>query len=150
MDSSKLAEYIDQTRWLLNNGLVTDDVKNQLFFCGSVVHRDVAAVELDIIPETKLVDYKIYVDPRLIGKIEKYNVLSKSTSLFGMWRFKRLLKKEGSLDFQSVLGKFVRDFCGPKWSTRVQVIDFNKYVDAPGETGEPDGGSQQSDKLPDQ
>ena len=149
MDSKKLAEYIDQNRWLLNNGLVSDDVKNQLFFCGSIVHKDVQAVELDIEPEKKIVNYRIYVDEILIGKISRYNILSKSTGLIGMWRFKRLLKKEGTLDFQNLLNRFVQDFCGPKWSATVQVIGFNEYVEGLGDASEADGGSQQSDQLSD-
>lgn len=144
-----LDEYVDQRRWLLNNGLVTDDVKNQLFFCGSIVHKEVQAVELDLVPENKHVSYRIYVEKDLIQKIDKYHSLSKSTSLFGMWRFKRFLKKEGSLDFQQVLTKFVKDFCGPKWSVSVEVVDFSTYVEGLGEQSEADGNSQQRNQLPD-
>lgn len=150
MDPKKemnIEEYVDQRRWLLNNGLITDDVKNQLFFCGSIVHKDVQAVEVDIVPENKLVKYKIYVDKDLIEKISKYKTLSTSTTLFGMWRFKRLLKKEGALDFQQILAKFVSDFCGAKWNTTVDVVDFNSYVEGLGEESGPDGQSQQSNNL---
>lgn len=154
MDSNKevnLEEYVDQRRWLLNNGLITDDIKNQLFLCGSVVHKEVQAVEvnLDLVAEQKLVHYTIYVESSLLKKIAQYNVLSKSTTLFGMWRFKRLLKKEGSLDFQQILNKFVKDYCGPKWSVTVKTVDFNSYVEGLGEQSETDGQSQQSNKLSD-
>lgn len=142
MDSKKdidLEEYVDQRRWLLNNGFIADDVKNQLFFCGSIVHKDVQAVELDINPENKLVAYSIYVNPDLIKKIEKYNVLSKSTSLWGMWRFKRLLQKEGALDFQQILNRCVKDYCGPLWTATTKIVDFNTYVDGLGENSENTG-----------
>lgn len=125
----KLEEYIDQRRWLLNNGLVTDDVKNQLFFCGSIVHKDVQAVELKIDPDNKHVYYTIYVNQDLLNKIQRYQTLSKSDKLFDMWRFKRLLKKEGSLDFTRVLDSFVKDFCGSKWKVSVETLDFEGYVD---------------------
>lgn len=151
MNSKKemnLEEYVDQHRWLLNNGLITDDVKNQLFFCGSVVHKEVQAVELDLKPEQRLVSYKIYVDSSLIKKISKYHVLSKSTSLIGMWRFRRLLRKEGALDFQQILSTFVKDYCGPNWIATVEVVDFNSYVDGLGEQSGSAGISQQFDKLP--
>jgi hypothetical protein len=148
-----LEEYVDQHRWLLNNGLVTEEVKNQLFFCGSIAHKDIAAVEVKIEAEKKLVEYTIYVDQSLLDKIKKYEVLSKSDSLFSLWRFKRLLKKEGSLDFQAVLDSFVKDFCGPKWQTRVNTVNFNSYVEEQaqelGEASETDGRNQQSDQLPD-
>lgn len=152
MDPKKemnLEEYVDQRRWLLNNGLITDDVKNQLFFCGSIVHKEVQAVEVDVVPEQKLVKYRIYIEQDLIKKIAKYFVLSKSTSVFGMWRFKRILKKEGALDFQQILSTFVKDFCGPKWNVTVEIVDFNTYVEGLGEQSETDGRSQQSNKLPD-
>ena len=138
---TNLEEYVDQRRWLLNNGLVTDDVKNQLFFCGSIVHKDVQAVEVQIDAENKVVNYTIYIDKNLIKKIEKYNTLSKSDSLFGLWRFKRMLKKEGSLDFHGVLNSFVKDFCGPKWSVTVNTTDIEQYIDSIGEqsgTEQPD------------
>lgn len=149
MDSKKdlnLEEYVDQRRWLLNNGFIADDVKNQLFFCGSIAHREVQAVELDLNPEQRLVNYKIYVNSDLIKKIDLYHVLSKSTSLFGMWRFKRLLKKEGALDFQQILTKFVKDYCGPSWNVTVQVLDFNTYVDGLGEQSGTATNGQQPDQ----
>lgn len=150
MDSKKeisLEEYVDQRRWLLNNGFIADDVKNQLFFCGSIAHKEVQAVELDIEPEKKAVHYKIYVHSDLIKKIAKYHVLSKSTSLFGMWRFNRFLKKEGALDFNQILNKLVVGFCGPQWSATVNVLDFDTYVDGLGDQSETAGTDQQSNKL---
>jgi hypothetical protein len=143
MDNKQLIEYVDQQRWLLNNGLITDDVKNQLFFCGSIIHKEVRAVECDLLADNKVVQYRIFLDKELINKIEKYHRLSKSTGLFGMWRFKRFLQKEGTLDFQQILSKFVKDFCGPKWSVQVSVVDFDTYVDKLGEESENPGASQQ-------
>lgn len=129
MENEDLTRIMDSDRWLLNNGLISDNVKNQLFFCGSIVHRDVQAVELNIQPETKLVDYIIYCPPELLKKIGKYHQLSTSKSLYDMYRFKRLLKKEGCLDFQKVLTSFVKDYCGPKWTAKATVLNFDSYVD---------------------
>lgn len=145
---ANLEEYVDQRRWLLNNGLVTDDVKNQLFFCGSIVHKDVQAVELQIDSDNKHIYYTVYVDKELLAKIKKYEILSKADSLFGMWRFKRLLKKEGSLDFNQVLNSFVKDYCGPKWKVSVSVLDFSGYVDELGAINGPDEPNRANDKLP--
>jgi len=129
MEKIDVAQIMDSDRWLLNNGLVSDNVKNQLFFCGSIVHKDVRAVELKITPEAKLVDYIIYVPSGLLKKIAQYNKLSISKSLFDMWRFKRLLQREGCLDFQKILSSFVMDYCGPKWTTKANIISFDLYVD---------------------
>lgn len=129
MENPELTKFIDQNRWLLNNGLVSDVVKNQLFFCGSIVHKDVQAVEVKIRPDAKVVDYTIYVTDNLMKKINLYHRLSESKSLFGLWRFKRLLKREGCLDFRKVLNNFVADYCGPKWSTTAKVESFSSYVE---------------------
>lgn len=149
METKELAEFLDQQRWLLNNGLVTDSVKNQLFFCGSIVHSEVQAVEVAIHPDQKQVEYIIYVSKDVLEKIETYKKLSTATSLYGMWKFKRFLKKNGAMDFQGMLNKFVTDFCGPKWSTKATVADFDVYVETIGVESEDDGRSQQSNKLPD-
>jgi hypothetical protein len=138
MENTELVRMIDQERWLLNNGLVSDTMKNQLFFCGSIVHKDVQAVEVKIHPETKLVEYTIYVAHSLLGKIEKYRRLSGAKGLFDMWRFKRLLKKDGCLDFDKVLTTFVADYCGPKWTAKAEVLSFDEYVDRI--DGEPSAG----------
>ena len=149
MDVNELAEFLDQQRWLLNNGLVTDSVKNQLFFCGSIVHPNVQAVEVQIHPEQKQVEYAIYVDKNLLKKIDTYKRLSTATSLLSMWKFKRILKKEGVLDFQGVLSKFVSDFCGPKWTVKATVADFDVYVDTVEVESGLDESHQQPNKLPD-
>ena len=149
MENKQLAEYVDQQRWLLNNGLISDDVKNQLFFSGSIVHKDVRAIEVDIEVEKKTVKYVIYIDKKLIQQVDKYHRLSKSTGLFGMWQFKRFLLKNGTLDFQAMLNKFVRDYCGPKWSASVTLLDFDTYIEKVGEESDAPGASQQPNQLPD-
>lgn len=141
-----LDEMLNTQRWFLNNGLVPDSVKNQLFFYGSILHADVQAVEVKIRPEVKTVDYVVYIRKDLIAKMEKYKKLSTATSLFGLWQFKRFLKKEGNLDFHSMINSFVRDFCGPAWTAKVNMADFDKYVDSIGVEGEPGGPSQQPDQ----
>ena len=149
MNEAQLQEFLDQQRWLLNNGLVPDSAKNQLFFFGSIVHPDVEGIEVKIRPEDRFVDYTVYVGKPLLAKIAAYKKLSIATSVFGMWRFKRFLKKEGSLDFHGMLNSFVRDFCGPRWNAKVTILDSDVYVDSIGVEGEPDGPSQPADKLPD-
>jgi hypothetical protein len=148
MENKELLEQLDQHRWLLNNGLITDGVKNQLFVFGSVVHKQIQAVEMDIEVEKRLIKYRLYADADLLKKIDLFRKLSKSDGIIGLWRFKRLLKKEGSLEFKRVIDRFVGDYCGPKWSTEVAVIDFADYLEDFGEQGETRT-SQQPNKLPD-
>jgi hypothetical protein len=139
MESKELAEYVDQQRWLINNGLANDDIKNQLFMYGSIVHKEVEAVELSIELTEKKVNYKIYVSKSLIEQMELYKRLSTSTGLIDMWRFKRMLKKGENLNFEHILRKFVRDFCGPKWSAAVEVLDIAEYAEGYEQGGAPSG-----------
>jgi hypothetical protein len=149
LDDKELMEYVDQQRWLMNNGLISDSVKNQLFFCGSIIHKDVQAVELEIKPEIKLLNYTIYFNKDVLDKIKRYGELSTATSVFRMWQFKRFLKKEGSMDFQQILSKFVSDFLGTKWTTNVQVKNFADYIEGFGEQGGNPEPSQRLDKSTD-
>lgn len=148
MDTKELLEFMDQQRWLLNNGLVSENTKNQLFFYGSIAHKDIQALEVEVDVEKKMVAYRLFFDKKLMKKIDLYAELSKSTTLLGMWRFRRLLRKEGTLDFNAILSRFVKDFCGPTWHTSVEVLDFTKYVETSGVSNEVDNRSEQSDKLP--
>lgn len=147
MDDKDLAEYLDQGRWLLNNGMANEQVKNQLFMFGSVVHKEVQAVEVHIVPETKVVEYQVYIKADLIKKISKYKELSTRQDLIGMWRFKRFLKKEGNLNFTGILNKFVKEFCGSGWTVKVEEVDFEKYFD--GVEGGEAGSSWNFNQLPD-
>lgn len=130
MDSKAMAEYLDQERWLINNGLMSDSAKNQLFFCGSIVHKDVQAVEVNIDVDAKIVSYQIFVPKALLAKISKYNELSTKKDLISLWRFQRILKKEGNLNLNGILMKFIKDYCGSKWTSKTEILDFEKFVGA--------------------
>jgi hypothetical protein len=129
MDSKDLAQYVDQERWLLNNGLISDTAKNNLYLYGALTNMDIKAVELDIDFAQKIVYYQLYVSRRLLKKFNAYNRLSTATSLVGLWRLRKLLKKEGNLNFSGMLNRFVKDFCGPYWSANVSVRNFADYKD---------------------
>lgn len=146
MKDTDIAEHLDQGRWLLNNGMANDQVKNQLFMFGSIVHKDVQALEVEIAPETKLISYQLFFKKEVLEKVAKYKELSTRTDLIGMWRFKRFLKREGNLNFTGILNKFVKEYCGPKWSVKADVLDFDKYFDGV-DSGE-DGSGWNLNQLP--
>lgn len=144
MDSKELAEYIDQHRWLMNNGLVNDGIKNQLFMYGSIVHKEVKAVEVDINVEKRLIHYQLFFDKKMLENLARFKELSTSTGLIGMWRFKRMLKKQGNLHLDRGLKQFIKDYCGPKWNVEIEYLDVAKYVE-----GYEGGQNPPVDKQPD-
>jgi hypothetical protein len=123
----QVEEHLDHQRWLMNNGLLNDLHKDTLYLYGTLVHKDVQAIELNIDIENKNLDYTIYVHPKLFKSYELYSELCNTDSIIGLWRLKRLLKKKGNLNFMAILSGFVKDYCGPKWSVKLKIEDFSSY-----------------------
>jgi hypothetical protein len=144
-DDAVLERMLDQQRWLMNNGLINDIHKDQFYMYGAIVHKDIAAVELEIDVEKKNINYSLYADSAFLRKLDKFEELSKSTSLLGMWRFKRMLEKEGNLHLSAIIGRFIKDYCGPKWDSKVKMLNIKEYEDGYGEQ-ENSGTDKQSNK----
>jgi hypothetical protein len=138
-------DHIDHQRWLLEHGFINDLHKDNLYMYGAIVHKDVNAVELDINVEKKLIKYHLYCDKGLLKKINKYEQLSNSTGVIGLWRFKRMLTKEGNLNIKHLLSNFVKDYCGPKWRVELDLKDYRDYKDG----YEEQETSREADKQPD-
>jgi len=128
-ENKDLLELIDQSRWLMNNGLANDVIKNQLMTYGAIAHPDIEAVELDINLETKYIKYTLFVNKKLLNKINKFKELSKSTGFWGLRKFKKMLIKEGNLHVDRILDKFIKDYCGQTWQTETILKDFAEYVE---------------------
>jgi hypothetical protein len=119
----------DHQRWLIDNGFINDMHKDQLYLFGAMLHKQIQAVELDVDIEKKRINYKLFVPKGFFGTIAKFNKLSQSQGVWGLWRFRNMLQKEGNLDFTSVVNVFVKDYCGPKWAAKVSVLDIADYED---------------------
>ena len=119
----------DHQRWLIDNGFMNDMHKDQIYLFGAILHKSIEAIELSIDVENKLIEYALYVPKELIKKISKFNKLSNSDSLWDLWRLKRMLKTEGNLNFTQVVSIFIKDYCGPKWTSKVKMIDIAEYKD---------------------
>ena len=126
---SKTQQSVDHCRWLMNSGLANDTIKNQLITYGAITHPDIQAVELTVDFENKTVFYRLYIDSKLLNKVDKFKELSKATKFWGLYKFKRLLKKEGNLNFNSILDKFIKDYCGLQWKAEVDILNLSEYDD---------------------
>ena len=120
-------EHIDLQRWLINSNMINDLHKNTIFMYGSLLHKDVKAVEADINVENKVITYRVYLPYNIIRLKQKMLGLSSSQSIIGLWRYKRMLAKNGNLDFQAIASKFIKDYLGPNWNTKVEVLDIENY-----------------------
>lgn len=129
MNEEKITEIMDHIRWTLNNGIVTEIVKNNLYMYGSLVHKDVKALEVSIDPSTKTVDYTIYGQKAMLDTVARYYSMRDKTGIFDLWKLKRLLKKQGNLDVDRVLNGFVKDLCGPNWKATYKLKNISEYVE---------------------
>jgi len=120
-------DLIDHQRWLIDNGFINDLHKDNLFVYGTLVHKEIEAVEARIDITNKVVDYDLYITFSLRKRIDRYEELSKSKSIMGLWLFKRMLLKEGNLNFLQLLNNFVKDYLGPKWSVTANLKDIREY-----------------------
>lgn len=120
-------DHVDHQRWLIDNGFINDLHKDNLYMYGTIVHKDVRAVEVHIDIENKSIDYEIFIDSRLMGKVNKFKLLSGSKGLFDLWRLKRLILKEGNLNFEAILRNFVKTYLGPKWNVSMVLKDIKAY-----------------------
>lgn len=120
-------EYIDQHRWLLNNGLITDSAKNNLYLYGAILNKSIYAVELSVNTDAKSLIYTLYVSKKLFTAYNRYNGLKLEKSILGLWRLKRLLKSNGNLEFEKMLSVFVKTYCGPNWQVQVHVKEKSEY-----------------------
>lgn len=127
MEEFKLEDQLEHHRWLLNNGIVDDWVKNNLYMYGSLVHRNALAVTLDIDVSKKIIHYTVYFDDKMMDTIDKFTRWQKSDSIITLWRLKRLIKREGNLNFESIVQKFVSDFCGRSWTATLTVDNVSNY-----------------------
>lgn len=124
-------EALSNQRWLLDNGFIHDVHKDNLYIYGSLLHVGIKHVELTVEPKTKQVSYKLYCSNKLEKKIKLFNNLKDKQSIFHLWRLKRLLKKEGNLDFLSVLSHMVMAYCGPSWNVSLSIKNEKEYIDEP-------------------
>lgn len=120
-------DHIDHQRWLMENGFINDLHKDNLYMYGAICHLEIEAVEVKVDVANKVATYDLYMSSNLLKKVELFNSLSKSTSIIGLWRFKRLVQKEGNLRFGAVLTNFVKDYLGPKWSVVTNLKDIRDY-----------------------
>jgi hypothetical protein len=120
-------DQIDHQRWLIDNGFINDLHKDNLFAYGTLVHKEIQAVEARIDITSKVVDYDLYITSRLSNRLLRFEELSKSNSIMGLWLFKRMLHKEGNLDFSQIINNFVKSYLGSKWSATINLKDIREY-----------------------
>lgn len=138
-------DHVDHQRWLIENGFINDLHKDNLYMYGALCHKDINAVEVRIDINNKVVEYDLYMSKSLFKKVRSYIQLSKSDTIFELWKLKRLIKNNGNLNFSLILSNFVRDYLGPKWRTVANYKDIADYEEGFKQQAEADAKPDKSD-----
>lgn len=125
-------EHLSHQRWLINNGFINDLHKDNLSLFGQLIHVDIKHHELAIDVEKKHIKYVLYTTQKLLNTLETYKKLkekAEENGLWALWRFNRFLKKEGNLEFNTMVNACVKNYCGSDWKATVDLVHHEKYTE---------------------
>jgi hypothetical protein len=114
--------------------MFTDNIKNNIYLFGSLVHKDVTNIEIFFKHEEKTITYILYVKKSLLNAISQYNTLKGSTKVVDLLKLRYLLHKQGNLELKKILEAFIKDYCGPNWKVTLDLLDTESYTDGLGTT----------------
>ena len=121
----EIQETIDNERWLMNNGLISDSAKNNIYVYAYLVNKGITAAEVDIDVESKTISYNLYVKDSLLKAFDNYS--NRTNSWFSLIKSAYYVRKHGNLNFKLLLSKFVKDYMGPSWKVSLSVKKSNEY-----------------------
>jgi hypothetical protein len=113
-------------RWSVNSGLVTGTAQTLLYSCAAMCHPAVRNVEMSLDVERKIIEYTLGLDSKDHAMFSKFKKLSTSDSIISLWRLRRMVRKQGSFDLQTLVKTEVNRILGEEWTVIVDVIDADK------------------------
>jgi hypothetical protein len=126
-----MVNYIDHHQWLVNNNMLTDQIKDNIAMGGYCLVEGVKDVGTSIDFNDKLVHYKIIVPDNLYNNLmllKKFNS-GESLGFFESIRLKKFLKikkenDESGLGYnlENIGNKFVKTYLNKEWSVKVDLI----------------------------
>jgi hypothetical protein len=119
-EPDKTQEGILSNKWFLENGLVTNDIMDNLILWGYLSHHKIKSTSVDLDLPNKKVIYSLSFPKKTIKRYEyiKNNLTSKNLlKRLKVWYF---LKREGIPD-GTFLAKCIKDYLGPKWLLDIEI-----------------------------
>ena len=129
-----LSEVISTEQWFLQNHIVTDQVKNDIFLYGSAVHPTAIEAVVTIIDVAKkIVNYELYINEDIYKLFLLFKKKQAKKDIISLWLFKRFIKKNGNLDFKILfnnkLNHLINLRCGSDWKAEAELYPMSKYKD---------------------
>lgn len=122
-----IEQIVSTDRWLVNNGLFSESIQQNLFGFACLSHPSVnhSTVKVVVDAENRNVSFEIGLSKGLLRyRLYKWiqNKLKGSRSLLCMWLHVKLLRRNILIDVEVILRKFVKDYLGNKWNVEVDVF----------------------------
>jgi len=126
-----MVNYIDHHQWLVNNNMLTDQIKDNIAMGGYCLIEGVKDVNTSIDFNDKIVHYSIILPDGLYSDLmllKKFNS-GKDIGFFESIRLKKFLKikkenDENGLGYnlENIGNRFIRTYLNKEWSVKIDLI----------------------------
>jgi hypothetical protein len=128
--------FIDHHKWLVDNNLLTDEIKDNVAMAAYCIVEDVknAFTKMDF--NNNIVNYVIILPDELYNNIQllqRYEA-TKKLGFFEMRRLKKFLQAKKENDefamgykLDDIANKFVKSYLSDKWSARLTIVSEKNY-----------------------
>ena len=127
---------IDHHQWLVENNLLTEEMKNNVAMLAYCLIEDTIDASTDIDFENKNISYKLIIPDELYKNLlllENYKK-KKELGFFERRRLKKFLLKKKENDesglgyeLKDIADKFIKTYFNKEWSTKVEFKSVKNY-----------------------
>jgi hypothetical protein len=131
-----MINYIDHHKWLVNNNILTDQVKDTIAMCGYCLIEDTKDVGTSIDFNNKVVSYRLLVPAKLYDNVmllDRFNNGEK-IGFFESLRLKKFIKAKKQNDetglgynIEEIGNRFIRNYLTKEWSVKVKLFKENSH-----------------------
>jgi hypothetical protein len=129
-----MVNYIDHHKWLVNNNIITDEIKDNVAMCGYCLIEEVKDVNTSIDFNNKIVTYRLLLPNELYENIMLLNRFNSGEDIgfFESFRLKKFIKSKKNNDetglgynLEEIGNKFIRGYLNKEWSVKVILFKEN-------------------------
>jgi hypothetical protein len=124
-------DYVDHHKWLVNNNILTDHVKDTIAMGGYCLLEEVKDVKTSIDFNDKIVTYSLLIPDKLYENIELLNRFNsgENIGLFESFRLKKFIKNKKESDeiglgynLEEIGNRFIKNYLTKDWSVKISLF----------------------------
>jgi hypothetical protein len=128
--------FVDHHKWLVENNLLTDEIKNNVAMAAYLIVEEVKDAQTKMDFNANIVNFKLILPDDLFSNIkllEKYEQ-TKNIGFWEMRRLKKFLENKKQNDemgmgyrLDDIANKFVKSYLTDKWRATVIIVSEKDY-----------------------